>query len=130
MEIQGNVMKVGVVRSGTSGSGNAWRTQEVVIEYFEFPSDMWTQKVVIQLRGNAIDDYRLKVGDKVRLRFGLNYREWEGKFYQEVRIAQDGLQVVSRLGQQTEQTAPEDSTVPASGMENVATDEKKDDLPF
>lgn len=128
MEIQGNVMKVGAIQSGTSKSGTTWRTQEVVIEYFEFPSDMWTQKIVIQLRGDSIEDYHLQVGDKVRLRFGLNYREWEGRFYQEVRIAQDGLQVLSRLDG-TEKKVPTEKENAVQVVEPTQK-ENVDDLPF
>ena len=100
MEIQGNVLRLGAVQSGTSKQGNPYTTQDVVVEYFEFPTDMWTQKIVIPLRGHNIEDYHLQVGDKVKVRFGLNIREWEGRFFQEVMLAQDGIQVISRLGQQ------------------------------
>ena len=59
MEIQGNVMKLGAVQTGTSKQGNPYITQDVVVEYFEFPTDMWTQKIVITLRGNHVEEYKL-----------------------------------------------------------------------
>ena len=54
MQIEGNVYKVGEVQSGTSQQGNQWRRQNVVVEYYENPTDMWTQKIVLQLGGNHI----------------------------------------------------------------------------
>ena len=130
MEIQGNVMKLGAVQTGTSRQGNPYITQDVVVEYFEFPTDMWTQKIVITLRGNHVEEYKLQVGDKVKVRFGLSVREWEGRFFQEVRLAQDGLQVISRLGQEqkpAETTATQPQPAPQAPTEQEA---KADDLPF
>lgn len=142
MQIQGNVYKVSEVQSGTSQQGNQWRRQTVVVEYYENPTDMWTQKIVLQLGGNNIDEYNLKVGDKVRVRFGLYANEWQGKYYQEVKLAQDGLQVISRLGQQQQTTTPTAQQPPvdmAKAQEHKPAQEtaqpdkgevKDDDLPF
>lgn len=137
MEIQGNVFKVGAVQSGTSSKGTPYSKQEVVIEYFEYPTDMWTQKIVVTLHGNNIEAYHLQAGDKVKVRFGLNINEWKDRFFQEVRLAQDGIQVISRLGQQqTEQPAanatgtvaqPQPAPAPQQPTEQEA---KADDLPF
>lgn len=126
MQIEGNVYKVGEVQSGTSQQGNQWRRQNVVVEYYENPTDMWTQKIVLQLGGNHIDEYHLKVGDKVRVRFGLYANEWQGKYYQEVKLAQDGLQVISRLGQQ--QTATPPATTPPTAQQPPVDMEKAQEL--
>ncbi|MCR5366555.1 MAG: DUF3127 domain-containing protein [Prevotella sp.] len=133
MEIQGNIFKVGAVQSGTSRQGNPYTTQEVVVEYFEYPTDMWTQKIVLQLRGQNIESYHLNVGDKVKVRFGLNVREWEGRFFQEIRLAQDGIQVISRLGQQAEpQSAAKaaDTVVKPEAQAPNEQEVQADDLPF
>ena len=98
MQIEGNVYAVGAVQSGTSSNGNQWKKQEVVVEFFEFPTDMWTQKIVVTLMGHNVDDYHLNIGDKVSVRFGLVMNEWKGRYFQEIRLAQDGLKVLSRLG--------------------------------
>ena len=135
MEIKGNVMKVGAVQSGTSSNGNPWKKQDVVVEFFEYETDMWTQKIVLTLMGHNMDDYHLNVGDKVSVRFGLNMREWNDRFFQEVRLAQDGLKVISRLGQEqagdtactTADEAPKHEPAP---QEPTETEAKADGLPF
>lgn len=127
MEIQGNVMEVGAVQSGTSSNGNAWKKQEVVVEFFEFTTDMWTQKIVITLLGNNVDDYHLNVGDKVSVRFGLNTNEWKGRYYQEIRLAKDGLKVLSRLGEPTNVKAEEPKPQPQAQPQPT---EQADGLPF
>ena len=96
MQIEGNVYKVGEVQSGTSQQGNQWRRQNVVVEYYENPTDMWTQKIVLQLGGNHIDEYHLKVGDKVRVRFGLYANEWQGKYFPHSLRPYDAMCVLKR----------------------------------
>ena len=97
MEIHGHVMKVGQLQTGTGQNGE-WQRQDYVIEYFEHDTDMWTQKIIVSLMGDNIKHYGLQVGDKVKVRFGLNFREYQGRFYQDVRLAQDGITKLSSLG--------------------------------
>lgn len=127
MEIQGNVMEVGAVQSGTSTNGNAWKKQEVVVEFFEFPTDMWTQKIVVTLLGHNVDEYHLNVGDKVIVRFGLNTNEWKGRYFQEIRLAKDGLKVLSRLGEPANVKADEPKPQPQVQPQPA---EQADGLPF
>ena len=132
MEIQGNVMKVGQLQTGTGQNGE-WQRQDYVIEYFEHDTDMWTQKIIVSLRGGQIQQYGLQVGDKVKVRFGLNYREWEGRMFQEVRLAQDGITKLSSLGGGTtakpaQTNAPQGTT--AAPAATPQADGKGDYLPF
>lgn len=127
MEIQGNVMEVGAVQSGTSTNGNAWKKQEVVVEFFEFPTDMWTQKIVVTLLGHNVDEYHLNVGDNVSVRFGLNTNEWKGRYFQEIRLAKDGLKVLSRLGEPANVKADEPKPQPQVQPQPA---EQADGLPF
>ena len=141
MKIQGRVFKVCDVQKGTRKDGSEWRRQDVVIEYFENASDMWTQKIVVQLNNSFIDEYHLREGDNVSVRFGLYTNEWNGRYFQEVRLAQDGLQVLSRAGQRAAQIAqPTEQVQQPPATQTVATqqvavteEQKKDEndgLPF
>lgn len=132
MQIEGNVMRVCPVQSGTSANGNEWRRQTIVVEFFEHETDMWTQKIVVQLQGHHIDDYHLKEGDKVRMRFGFFADEWNGRYFQTIRIAQDGLQVISRLDstESTESTEAKGHTEATENTESKEVKGEKDDLPF
>ena len=139
MEVEGNVLKVGVLKSGTSQSGNDWQRQDVVIEYFEHHTDMWSQKIVVSLMGDKINQYNLHEGDKVKVRFGLNYREYQGNFYQEVRLAQDGIVKLDSLSggandRPKQENAPqgtaEHPVVTTQQPNPVTMEGKSDDLPF
>ena len=132
MEIQGNIMKVGQLQTGTGQNGE-WQRQDYVIEYFEHETDMWTQKIIVSLMGDNIKHYGLQVGDKVKVRFGLNFREYQGRFYQDVRLAQDGITKLSSLGGGTiakpaQTNAPQGTT--AAPAATPQAEGKGDDLPF
>jgi hypothetical protein len=132
MEIQGNVMKVVQLQTGTGQNGE-WQRQDYVIEYFEHETDMWTQKIIVSLMGDNIKHYGLQVGDKVKVRFGLNYREYQGRFYQDVRLAQDGITKLSSLGGGTtakpaQTNAPQGTT--ATQEVTPQAEGNGDDLPF
>jgi hypothetical protein len=132
MEIQGNVMKVGQLQTGTGQNGE-WQRQDYVIEYFEHETDMWTQKIIVSLMGDNIKHYGLQVGDKVKVRFGLNFREYQGRFYQDVRLAQDGITKISSLGGGTtakpaQTNAPQGTT--AAPAATPKAEDNGDGLPF
>ena len=125
-------MKVGQLQMGTGQNGE-WQRQDYVIEYFEHETDMWTQKIIISLMGDNIKHYGLQVGDKVKVRFGLNFREYQGRFYQDVRLAQDGITKLSSLGggttaQPAQTNAPQGTT--AAPQQPQQQNEQNDDLPF
>ena len=132
MEIQGNVMKVGQLQTGTGQNGE-WQRQDYVIEYFEHETDMWTQKIIISLMGDNIKHYGLQVGDKVKVRFGLNFREYQGRFYQDVRLAQDGITKLSILGGGTTAKPAQTNAPQCTTATPAATPQAEgngDDLPF
>ena len=132
MEIQGNVMKVGQLKAGTGQNGE-WMRQDYVIEYYEHETDMWTQKIIISLMGDNIKHYGLQVGDKVKVRFGLNYREYNGNFYQDVRLAQDGITKLGSLGGGTTAQYAQTNATHGTTAAPAATPQaegKSDGLPF
>ena len=74
-----NVCAVGQIQSGTSQStGNAWRKQEFVVEWYESPSDTQSQKIVLSVMNDNIEKLKVQVGDKMEVRFDLRYREYNG----------------------------------------------------
>ena len=126
MKINGTVIKVGAVQSGTSQQGNPWTRQDVVVSYKEQAEDLVSQSVVISLKGDNVENYKLGVGDEVQVRFGLRHNEWQGRFFLEAWIAPNGLQVISRKGQKKPAPTPQQQTTPTT-QENG---KEKDDLPF
>ena len=125
-------MKVGQLQTGTGQNGE-WQRQDYVIEYFEHDTDMWTQKIIISLMGDNIKHYGLQVGDKVKVRFGLNFREYQGRFYQDVRLAQDGITKLSSLGGGTTAKPAQTNAPQGTTAAQAATPQAEgngNDLPF
>lgn len=83
MELEGKIVRKLNVQNGTSAKG-AWSKQEFIFEYQEgnFPSQVcmhvWGEDKVKDL-----DKYQ--VGDKVKVSFNLSSREFNGRWYTDVR---------------------------------------------
>ena len=83
MELEGKIARKLTVQTGTSARG-AWSKQEFVLEYQEgnFPTqvfmNVWGDDKVKEL-----DKYQ--VGDKVKISFTLSSREYNGRWYTDVR---------------------------------------------
>ena len=83
MELEGRIARKLNVQTGTSARG-AWSKQEFVLEYQEgsFPTqvcmNVWGEDKVREL-----DKYQ--VGDKVKVAFNLSSREYNGRWYTDVR---------------------------------------------
>ena len=84
LELEGRIARKMNVQSGTSARGS-WSKQEFVFEYQEgnFPSQVcmhvWGEDKVREL-----DKYQ--VGDKVKVSFNLSSREFNGRWYTDVRV--------------------------------------------
>lgn len=72
--------------SGTSKNGNDWEKQEFVFEYFEHPTDRYSDKVLLSVMNDRIQAYALKEGDNVRCGFSHSVREYNGRFFNEIRL--------------------------------------------
>ena len=83
MELEGKIARKLNVQSGTSARG-AWAKQEFIFEYQEgnYPTqvcmNVWGEDKVKDL-----DKYQ--VGDKVKVSFNLSSREYNGRWYTDVR---------------------------------------------
>ena len=127
LELEGRIARKLPVQQGTSARG-AWAKQEFIFEYQEgnFPSqicmNVWGEDKVRDL-----DKYQ--VGDKVKISFNLSSREYNGRWYTDVRawrIEPSGAsQAASQYGQPSQP-----SPVPMPSVEDLSTPLSDDDLPF
>lgn len=78
MEISGKVTAVFPVKEGTGKtSGNPWRNQEFVIE----TQEQYPKKCCLQLMNDNVDRFAIQTGMDVRVKFDINAREWEGRYF-------------------------------------------------
>lgn len=81
MEIKGKIIMAMPEQGGTSKAGNAWRKREYVLE----TQETYPKKVCFNLFGDRIDQYPMNVGDDVTVSFDLESREYNGRWYTDVR---------------------------------------------
>jgi len=81
MEIQGKIILALPEVSGVSKSGNSWKKREYVLE----THDTYPRKVFFNFFGERADQYPLNAGDEVTVSFDLESREFNGRWYTDVR---------------------------------------------
>ena len=136
MEVKGRIAAVMPIQQGTSGNGNAYLKQEFVLEYFWWPNQTTASKMVLNLFGEErVKSAELKAGEEVKVRYHIEAREYNGRWYNDVRC--DSVErrtpkpevpkAVDAPGTSDKKPAA-DAT--GNGGEQADMEEKQDDLPF
>jgi hypothetical protein len=121
MDITGRIIAVMEKRSGQSQrSGNAWASQDYVIETLE----QYPRRCVFNVFGeDKINEYNLQIGAEVTVSFDINAREYNGRWYNDI----EAYGIVEYIDQTTRQA---NIAAAQSQQTQQADGEKKDDLPF
>lgn len=123
LEITGKLLQKLELQSGIGKTGNSWQKQEFVIETIE----QYPRKVCANLWGDKIDALQsINIGDTVVMSFNVESREFNGKWYTDVKawkIEKQGVESTAAPSPLPEMGAPDDfATFTDEGM--------NDDLPF
>lgn len=86
MEFQGRIFKVLSQKVGTKSDGSEWRSQDFIFEYFESAEQRYADRVVLTVMNERIREYDLHEGEEVRIGFSHSCREYNGRWYNDVRI--------------------------------------------
>ncbi|SEG24644.1 DUF3127 domain-containing protein [Algoriphagus boritolerans] len=81
MDLSGKIINQLPEVGGNSKTGNAWRKQEFILE----TGGQYPKKVCVSLWGDKIDQFGLKVGEQVTLGIDVESREYNGRWYTEVK---------------------------------------------
>ncbi len=121
LEIEGILQQVLPEVNGTSKTGNPWVKQDFVIETTE---DQYPKKVNFSLWGDKVADFKqYTTGDKIKVSFNLESREYNGRWYTEARAWR--VDLVDNNGFVSNS---EPSDIPSSPL--LPSDNGTDDLPF
>lgn len=86
MKFQGRVKQILPARSGVSQrTGNEWKALPFIFEYYENDTDRFPDSVVLETYDTKVID-NLKEGMEIVVGFGHRTREFEGRWYNELRI--------------------------------------------
>ena len=137
LNVTGRVLQILPLQQGTSKAGKPWKSQMFVLE----TGGQYPKKIPIKLFGESVDKFPLQVGQEVTASLDLDGREWEGKWFPEIKawnIVYAGAQQAAPAPQPTYQPPqpqpdyqkayPQQQAVapaPATPQAGVA-----DDLPF
>lgn len=114
MDLSGKIINQLQEVSGNSKSGNAWRKQEYIVE----TGGQYPKKVCVSVWGDKIDQFGLKVGEQVTLGIDVESREYNGRWYTEVKA----YKVDRTGGGQISDNMPE--------VDTFYSESEEDKLPF
>jgi hypothetical protein len=126
MELTGKVIAVMDPRSGVSTrTGNAWMTQEYVIEI----PGQYPKRCLFNIFGeDRIKQFNIQMGEEITISFDIDAREYNGRWYNDIRAynVQRGVAPAPVAGAPAAQPAVENPFPPAE----PASEGTADDLPF
>ena len=135
MEITGKVVRLGTLTEGTSARG-PWRKQELIIE----TEEQYPRTVCLICWTNQIDEIqRFAPGQSIKAQIDISSREFNGKWYTDVRVWRFDPVDAPIPAQQTvapaqpAQQPPMHQTPPAAAPATEfypPADDSTDDLPF
>lgn len=139
MEIQGKIVQILPLQSGIGAqSQKEWKKQEYILEQ----GGQYPKKVCFNLWGDMIDRFMLREGEEVTVQVDLESREYNGRWYTDVRAwrVDRGLVSMQAVPQQPMMQAPMGTNPawqPAPSVPQTNTDGESfvgsmpaDDLPF
>lgn len=125
MEIVGKIILKLPLQSGVSQAGNNWKKQEYVLE----TEDSYPKKVHFDFFGDKSDQFPLNVGDRVRLSFDIESREYNGRWYTSIR-GWKAEPATAEAPQQPAAPVPPTGGAPVPPPPTFGPAEASDDLPF
>lgn len=133
LNISGIVLNILPLQSGTSKAGNQWQKQDFILE----TGGQYPRKVCICLFGDNVEKFPLQVGQSVTASVDIESREFNARWYTDVRawnVVYNGQQQGAPAPAPTA-TAPtaQPAPTPAKGATAQApagTPAAADDLPF
>lgn len=135
MEIQGKVVRLGNLTEGTSPRG-AWRKQELIIETLEqYPK----QVCLVCWNDRVAEANNFKTGQVIKAQISIESREFNGKWYTDVRpfrfdidMPQQQAQTMQQPQQFMPQNSPQNFEQPQNHIPvtEYFTSDNGDDLPF
>ncbi|MDA0309773.1 MAG: DUF3127 domain-containing protein [Bacteroidetes bacterium] len=137
MEISGKIIQVMQEVNG-QGKNGTWRKQEFVLQQ----PGQYPKNLCMEIWGDKIDRYGLKEGMNVRAKIDLESREYNGRWYTNVKVwdLNEDMAGMPNPGTQAPPSAPASSdsavggTLPGAGSPPpsppAGTAPFEDDLPF
>lgn len=119
MEINGKVLEVLEKQTGKSAKGQ-WSKQFFIIE----TQEDYPKKICIASWNDKIDLTNIKTGDEVKVFINIESREYNGKWYTDVKGWKLELLDSGSSGEESS------GSINSIGLDDIPPEEDTDDLPF
>lgn len=119
MQLTAKLTQLLPLQTGT-GKNGPWKKQDIIVE----TEGQYPKKICVSIWGDKINEEILKIGNMLTISFDIESREYNGRWYTDVKAWR-----VEPAGVATSAN-PVDATRFEEGSQDTGTDEKKDDLPF
>ena len=129
MELEGKISVVMPALSGVSQStGNQWMSQEYVMAYYWFPNQTNPSYIVMRVFGeDRIKQFNLQPNDEVRVRFHIEAHEYNGRWFNEMRL--DAVTFIGASASKNQQPAQQANTQ-AVGQQSTTQQQAAHAAPF
>ena len=121
MEITAKLAQILPVQTGTGKNGTNWKKQDVVVE----TDGQYPKKICISIWGDKINENSLKVGKALTFSIDVESREFNGKWYTDVKAWK-----VVEAGGSTSSIDEHEYAEPKSGVPPALNVDDIEDLPF
>ena len=130
MEVKGKIIKKLPIVSGTAKStGNPWKKQDYVLETIE----AHPKTIAFDFFGDRADQYNFEVGDEILLSFDIESREYQGRYYTNIRGWKGEKLTNNAAGAEAPAGYPPPEPPAPAGMPpapDFGNSNDNDDLPF
>ncbi len=137
MDFQGKVIWIGEKRQGVSSKGSAWSSQDYAIQD---ATQQYPRTMCFNVFGeDKIKNFNIQMGEEIKVSFDIDARQYNGKFYNDIRAWKVERPNAGQALQPTpQQSAFQDPFVGAAtqqapkqpAKQTANQEQQKDDLPF
>ena len=132
MEVKGKIIKkMDLVTGVAKSTGNPWKKQDYVLETL----DTYPKTIAFDFFGDRADQYNFEVGDVINLKFDIESREYQGRYYTNIRgfAAEKITEGAAAAPAQPQAPAADPYGAPAAPVQPdsfASSKDENDDLPF
>lgn len=131
MEFQGKIIWIGDKRQGVSSKGTAWSSQDYAVQD---ATQKYPRTMCFNVFGeDRIKEFNIRMGEEVKVSFDIDARQYNGKFYNDIRAWKvERPNAVQAMQPSPQQTAFQDPFPPAQQQAAAQgqQDSEGDNLPF
>src|SRR5690554_3108532 len=109
MQLTAKLIQILPLQSGTGRNGE-WKKQDIIVE----TQDQYPKKICVSLWGNKFESVPLNEGTMYTIDFDVESREYNGRWYTDVKAWRIALQSSASAPQQSA-PAPQHGDIPPEG---------------